>query len=226
LEKRFESYDWLKAIGSMVFLVGALLPWWEQGLDMGAELRKNGINDWLGIIATVIFLAIGILTVIVETESLPIPHWVLNPTWMLGLAIVGAGCVAARFFLDPLGGGEGLRESRGIGLYLAGAGAVIVLIGCVLAYQRREDWAEAVARDDDDDEDEDDDVYDYGYDADEQDELIRRINESMERQSNGRRRRTPEEPEPTVQQQRRAQREERAEQDPTRRRRPTGPPIP
>src|SRR5262245_1528318 len=197
---------------------------------MGAELRKNGINDWLGIIATVIFLAIGILTVIVETESLPIPQWVINPTLMLGLAIVGTGCVALRFFLDPLGGGEGLRESRGIGLYLAGAGAVLVLIGCIMAFQHREEWEAAVARDDDDDDgddDTDDDVYAYGYDADEQDELIRRINESMERQSTTRRRRpTPEEPQPTVQQQRRAEREQQAEQQTTRRRRPADPPIP
>ena len=36
------------AIAAVVFFVGALLPWWEQGLDMGAELRKNGsILDWV-----------------------------------------------------------------------------------------------------------------------------------------------------------------------------------
>jgi hypothetical protein len=226
LEKRFESYDWLKAIGSMVFFVGALLPWWERVI-IGAELRKAGFDDWLGIIAAVIFLAIGLLTVLVETESLPIPHWVLNPTWMLALAIVGTACVGVRFFVDPFGaGGAGIRESRGIGLYLSGAGAVLVLIGCVMAFGRRDDWAAAVARDDEDDEDEADELDEYGYDADEQDELIRRINESMERQSNGGRPRTPPEPQPTVQQRRRAAREERSEGAPTRRRRPTGPPIP
>jgi len=226
LDKRFESYDWLKAIGSMLFFVGALLPWWERAF-IGAELRQTGFGDWLGIVAAVIFLAIGLLTVIVETESLPIPHWVLNPTLMLGLAIAGTACVAVRFVLDPFGaGGSGIRDTRGLGLYLAGAGAVIVLIGCVLAFQRREEWASAVARDDDEAEDELDDVDEYGYDADEQDELIRRINESMERDSNGRRRRTPEEPHPTVQQQRRAEREEHPDEGSTRRRRPTGPPVP
>ena len=225
MEKRFESYDWLKAIGTLVFFVGALLPWWERAF-IGAE-RKTGINDWLGIIATVIFLAIGILTVLVKTESLPIPQWVLNPTWMLGAAILGAACVAVRFFLDPLSGGQGIRETRGVGLYLAGAGAVLVLIGCVMAFQRREEWEAAIALDNEDDEDDADDVYAYGYDADEQDELIRRINESMERQSSGRRKRpTTEEPEPTVQQRRRAEREQQTEQDTTRRRRPADPPIP
>ena len=152
----------------------------------------------------------------------------LNPTWMLALAIIGAACVGVRFFLDPFGAGDpGIRDGRGLGLYLAGAGAVLVLIGCVMAFQHRDEWAEAVARDEEDDDDEGDDVDEYGYDADEQDELIRRINESMERQSSGRRRRpAPEEPEPTVQQRRRAEREERAERGSTRRRRPTGPPIP
>ena len=222
MEKRFESYDWLKAIGSMLFLVAAILPWWTREYT-GFELRKTGFGDWLGIIAAIAILAVGLLTVIVETESLPIPRWVLNPTWMLGLAIFGAACVGVRFFLDPFGRGDpGIRDSRGLGLYLAGAGAVLVLIGCVMAFQHREEWAEAVARDEEDDEEEDD-LDAYGYDADEQDELIRRINESMERQSNGRRNRTPEEPQPTVQQQRKAERAERA---PTRRRRPTGPPIP
>jgi hypothetical protein len=226
LEKRFESYDWLKAIGGMLFLVAAILPWWTREYT-GFELRKTGFGDWLGIIAGVAILAVALLTVIVETESLPIPRWVINPTWMLALAIIGAACVGVRFFLDPFGGGDpGIRDSRELGLYLAGAGAVLVLIGCVMAFQHRADWAEAVARDDEDDDDEDDALDEYGYDADEQDELIRRINESMERQSNGRRNRTPEEPQPTVQQQRKAEREERAARAPTRRRRPTGPPIP
>lgn len=227
MEKRFESYDWLKAIGSMLFFVAAILPWWERAF-LGAELRRTGFGDWLGIIAAIAILGVGLLTVIVETESLPIPRWVLNPTWMLALSIVGVVCVGLRFFLDPFGGGgSGIRDSRGLGLYLAGAGAVLVLIGCVMAFQHRDEWAEAVARDDEDADDDDDDIDEYGYDADEQDELIRRINESMERQSNGRRRRpAPEEPQPTVQQQRKAERTERTEQAPTRRRRPTGPPIP
>jgi hypothetical protein len=235
LEKRFESYDWLTAIGSMLFFVAATLPWWERAF-LGAELRKTGFGDWLGIIAAIAILGVGLLTVIVETESLPIPRWVLNPTWMLALSTIGTVCVGVRFFVDPFGaGGAGIRDTRGLGLYLAGAGAVLVLIGCVLAFQHRAEWAEAVARDEeeDDDDDEGDDIDEFGYDADEQDELIRRINESMERQSDGRRRRpTPEEltrptvPHPTVQQQRKAERAERTAQAPTRRRRPTGPPIP
>ena len=89
MEKRFESYDWLKAIGSMLFLVAAILPWWSREYT-GFELRKTGFGDWLGIIAAIAILAVGLLTVIVETESLPIPRWVLNPTWMLALVSVPA----------------------------------------------------------------------------------------------------------------------------------------
>ena len=228
LEKRFESYDWLKAIGEHAVLRRGDPALVGTGTSSALELRQTGFGDWLGIIAAIAILGVGLLTVIVETESLPIPRWVLNPTWMLALSIVGVVCVGVRFFLDPFGaGGPGIRDTRGLGLYLAGAGAVLVLIGCVMAFQHREEWAEAVAPR----------------------RRGRRRRRRRPRRVRLRRRRAgradpahqrvdgaavqrapqphaPEEPQPTVQQQRKAERAERTEQAPTRRRRPTGPPIP
>ena len=197
MEKRFESYDWLKAIGSLVFLVAAILPWWTREYT-GFELRRTGFGDWIGIIAAIAILAVGLLTVIVETESLPIPRWVLNPTWMLALAIFGAVCVGVRFFLDPFGAGDpGIRDgswARPVPRRCrSGPRAHRVRDG--LPAPRRVGGGGGPRREDDDDDG--DDVDEYGYDADEQDELIRRINESMERQSSGRRRRpAPEAPSP------------------------------
>ncbi len=132
---------------------------------------------------------------------------------VLVAAVIGAIFVAIRFIIDPFnGGGSDIHESRGLGLYLAGAGAVISLIGCVNAFRDREAWAERAGFDDDDDDDEDEDDIDgeaYGYDPDEQDDLIRRINSSLERQPSADRppRHAPR-PE-TEQDRRRAEREQR-----------------
>jgi hypothetical protein len=176
VDKRFEPSDWLKAIGGMLFFVAALMPWWQQ--ETGGFIdRHNGFDDLIGIVAFVIFVGIGILTVIIKTDSLPLPAWLVDPTLVLGVAIVGAGCVAFRFFVDPFSSKEQVVVSRGLGLYLAGAAAVITLIGSVIAFRHRDDIVEELDDVDEDAEDEDD----FGYDADEQDDLIRRINMSLDR---------------------------------------------
>jgi hypothetical protein len=223
VEKRFETYDWLRAIGGFLFLAAALLPWWERTFQ--ASLRKSGLGDWMGIIPTVIFGGIAILTVIIETDSLPISRRILDPTWVLAAAIVGAVFVALRFIFDPFGGGgSGVRDTRGLGLYLAGAAAVISLIGCVIAFREREAWAASLdAEDDDDDADGED--YEYDYDADEQDDLIRRINMSLERRPADQPRRPAPRAE-TEQDRRRAEREQRTARANPRRRGDAGPPIP
>jgi hypothetical protein len=214
VDRQFESDDWFKAIGGILFFIAGLLPWWEQRFS-GFRERSNAFDDWLGIIAFVIFVGIGLLTIIIRTGSLPLPRWLLHPTGTLIAAGVGAVCVAVRFFVDPFNGDD---VSRGIGLYLAGAAAVLVLIGCVMTFRNRDAYQLAV-----DEEDEDEGELDeYGYDAAEQDELIRRINSSLERPrfTEGPRpssRRRPTEPvdgEP-----------ERRRRSPDRRR-ATGPPIP
>jgi hypothetical protein len=221
VEQRFRRDDWLKAIGGILFLVAALLPWWEQTL-IGFRQRQNAFSDVLGLVPTIIYVAIAILTIVIKTDSLSLPMWLLHPLGMLIAAIAGAICVAVRFFLDPFSNAGNV--SRGLGLYLAGAAAVISIIGCVIAYRERAEW---YGIDDDGDEvDEDDDAYEYGYDPDEQDDLIRRINSSLDRE-------TPADRPPrdvahpqSEQERRRAARAQRTGDATTRRRRAAGPPIP
>jgi len=175
VDRQFGSDDWFKAIGGILFFIAGLLPWWEQRFS-GFHERSNAFGDWLGIIAYVIFVGIGILTIIIRTGSLPLPRWLLHPTGTLIAAGVGAVCLIVRFILDPFQKADD-NATRGLGLYLAGAAAVLVLIGCVMTFRNRE----AYRLDDGEDEDEEDELDEYGYDAAEQDELIRRINLSLER---------------------------------------------
>ncbi len=218
VDRQFQSDDWFKAIGGILFFIAGLLPWWEQSFS-GFRERSNAFGDWLGIVAFVIFVGIGILTIIIRTESLPLPRWLLHPTGTLIVAGVGAVCVAVRFVLDPFQA-AGDHVTRGLGLYLAGAAAVLVVIGCVMTFRDR-----AAYRLVGDDEDEEDDEFDaYGYDAAEQDELIRRINSSLDRprftdgpRPSGRRRHTEPVQAPTTR---------RRRSDGPDDRRAAGPPIP
>jgi hypothetical protein len=217
VDRQFGSDDWFKAIGGILFFIAGLLPWWERGMGGFLRERSNAFGDWLGIIAYVIFVGIGLLTIVIRTESLPLPRWLLHPTGTLIAAGVGAVCVALRFFLAPFDA-AGDNVSRGIGLYLAGAAAVLVLIGCVMTFRNRAAYglvdADEAAYDEEDEF--------AGYDATEQDELIRRINSSLERP------RVAEGPRPSS----RRRRTEPVEGQPARRRRTpdrrrtAGPPIP
>jgi hypothetical protein len=218
VDRQFESDDWFKAIGGILFFIAGLLPWWEQSFS-GFRERSNAFDDWLGIIAFVVFVGIGLLTIIIRTESLPLPRWLLHPLGTLIAAGIGAVCVAIRFFLDPFNA-AGDHVTRGVGLYLAGAAAVLVLIGCVMTFRDRDAYQryhEPTEEDDDESE-----LDEYGYDAAEQDELIRRINLSLERprftegprQSSRRRPTEPVDGQPA-----------RRRRSPDRRR-ATGPPIP
>jgi hypothetical protein len=175
LDKRFESYDWFKAIGGFVFLAAALLPWWQSNTN-GFEFHRNGLHDWLGIIATVVFVGIAILTVIVETDSLPIPRRFLDPTWILGAGIVGSLCLLVRTVFSSFGAAD---SSRDVGLYLALVAAVLSMVGCVVAYQRRDEWRASLDAEPRPEADDEPGLADF--DHDEQDELIRRINESLDR---------------------------------------------
>jgi hypothetical protein len=220
VQKRFERSDWLQAIGGILFFFAALLPWWDQEVMNGLHARHNGFDDILGVLAFIIFVGIGILTIIIKTDSLPLPPWLLDPTAVLVAAVIGAALVAVAFVVDPFSGDT--DTSRGIGLYLAAAAAVITLIGAVIGFHDRHQRA----AEDFEDEDEAGDEYGYededaeGYDAEEQDDLIRRINSSLERSPQ----RPPgegERPPPR----RRSQRAEGRAETP-RGRRAAGPPIP
>ena len=136
----FGVSDWLKAIGGVLFFVAGVLTWWELQYGQGLSTPFNGFDYRLtGIVPYVIFVGIAILTIIIQTESLSLPRFLVNPVLTLVAAAIGTVLVGYRFFADGYDN-DALAEqdnsvSRGIGLYLALAGALIVLGGCVLAYR-------------------------------------------------------------------------------------------
>jgi hypothetical protein len=146
VDNEFESADWFKAIGGILFLIGALMPWWEFELDSGFGTSKNGLDYVVtGIVPFVIFTGIALLTIIIKTDSLPLPGWLVDPLLQLGLAVVGAVLVGVRFFWSDK---DGLDSSRGLGLYLAAAAVVLALIGCVMGLRERAEDDYELASDD------------------------------------------------------------------------------
>ncbi len=98
----------------------------------GARLRDDNAFDYPvnGVVPYVIFVAIALVTIITQTESLRLPAVLSHPLLLLGGAVIGTALVGYRFFSDRYGGG-----SRGLGLYLAVAAALLVLAGCILTYR-------------------------------------------------------------------------------------------
>jgi hypothetical protein len=175
VDTRFRSSDWFIALGGLLVLIGSLLPWWTMRFDGALAVSQNGYDFGLtGRVPIAIMLVVAIMTVIVKTESLALPAWLVHPYAVavaVGVAAIGIG---VRFVWS--GYENAGRVSRGIGLYLAAAGVVVAVIGCVLAIRdlRRpvEDIPAADEDDlDDDDDENDDDPYAYGYAGDEEDVL-------------------------------------------------------
>ena len=136
----FEVSDWLKSIGGVLFFVAGVLMWWELEFRNGLSFPTNAFDYRLtGIVPYVVFVGIAILTIIIQTESLTLPRFLVNPVWTLVAAAVATGLVVYRFFSDGYDNDDleaaNNEVNRGIGLYLALAGALIVLAGCVLAYR-------------------------------------------------------------------------------------------
>jgi hypothetical protein len=136
----FGVSDWLKSIGGVLFFVAGVLTWWELEYGQGLSTAFNGFDyRYTGIVPYVIFVGIAILTIIIKTESLALPRFLVNPVLTLAVAVVATALVVYRFFADGYDNealeDQGNTVSRGIGLYLALAGALIVLAGCVLAYR-------------------------------------------------------------------------------------------
>ena len=130
----FGTSDWLKAIGGVLFFVAGLLPWWSYSFGEGGLHWEDNAFDYSldGVIAYVIFVAIALVTIITQTGSLRLPAVFVHPTLLLGAAVVGSGLVAYRFFTDKYDNG-----SRDLGMYLAVAGALLVLAGCIIAFRER-----------------------------------------------------------------------------------------
>jgi len=232
VDRRFRSSDWFIVMGGMLVLVGSLLPWWTLSFGGALDVSQNGYDFGLtGRVPIVLLLTVAIVTVVVKTDSLPLPTWLVHPYAIAIVVLVAAIGVGVRFFWSGYDGTDNV--SRGIGLYLVAAGVVGELVGSVLAI--RDLRRPALARDDgadgddlDVDDELEDDLGDY-----EEDDLVRRFNTSLptgetpvQRAANPTPapRRTPTTRQPPTR--RRPPREPAAAPTPRSRRRPTGPPLP
>jgi hypothetical protein len=159
VESRFEPGDWLKAIGGILFLAASLLPWWRVEYPTGFDVTTNARDYVLtGVVPCVIFVVIAVLTIIIQTRQLPLPLWILHPVPVLVGTVVGTVLVGIRFFWDGYADGSTGDGDivRGLGLYLAAAAAVIVLIGAIIGFREYDAEPE---EDDVDDGDDDDDMF-------------------------------------------------------------------
>lgn len=174
MDNRFESADWLVVSGGLLLLLSSKLAWWSVAWATGQETSTDAFDYTMtGLVPLVVLVGVGVITVIVKTDSLPLPAWVVHPYLVAAAVIVAAGLVGIRFFRSGYEDVEGV--SRGLGLYLAAAAVVIALIGAGqgIRARRRPSSDDATADDDLDDED------DPFPAADEEDDLVRRFNASM-----------------------------------------------
>jgi hypothetical protein len=183
LNKRFKPSDWLLVGGGLLMFMASVLPWWEVSWGGQAPQATFDAFDFTatGVVPLVLFLAVAIVIVIIKTESLALPRWLVHPVLISGAIGIGSVLVAVRFVWSGFDETQGV--TRGIGLYVAGVAVLLCIAGCVLSF-REGDALEPSADDnelgddfdfDDDDDDEDEDAADdvYGY-ADEDNNLISR----------------------------------------------------
>ncbi|MET0144334.1 MAG: hypothetical protein ABW328_06060 [Ilumatobacteraceae bacterium] len=148
--EEFGLSAWLRASGGVVFFLAGLLSWWEVTLENGLQFTFNAFDyPWTGVLPYIIFVTIAILTIVIETGSLPLHPILVHPIPLLAGASLGTLLVLVRFVAH----GDVARGSfqRGVGLYLAMAAALAVLAGCIIS--ARAAWVDE--EDDEDDEDED-----------------------------------------------------------------------
>jgi hypothetical protein len=225
----------LIVIGGILLLVASRLPWWTVEWARGTATSTDAFDYGMtGVVPLAILLVVTVLTVIIKTDSLPLPTWLVHP-YLTTLAVAAATVlVGIRFFWSGFEDTSGV--TRGLGLYLAAAAVVLAAIGCGLAIRdlRRdvpEDELDDVAFEDDDEDEDEDDVYDVA--DDDEDDLAARYNATLpigEPPVPGtsslapRPRRTPDEGQPAPR--RRSTRLNEPGTARRTRRRPAGPPIP
>ena len=180
MNRRFETADWLIVGGGLVLLAASVVPWWTLRIANVPGVSLNAYDFAVtGTVPVILLLSVTVLTVIIKTDNVGLPDWLVHP-YLSTLAVVAtAGLLTVRFLWSGFEDTE--RVSRGFGMYLALAGVAISLVGCVLALRALgRPRPDVVDEDDDDDDDEEDGVAAYGYvDYEEEDDLVRRFNTNL-----------------------------------------------
>lgn len=136
MERRFRSSDWLIVIGGLMLLLASRLAWWTVEWDGGPATSTDAFDyRSTGTLPLAILLLVTVLTVVVKTDSLPLPDWLVHPIPSTAAVLTATALLGVRFFWSGFEDTGGV--SRGLGLYLAAAGAVIAVLGCGVAFRGR-----------------------------------------------------------------------------------------
>jgi hypothetical protein len=132
VERRFETADWWIAGGGFVLLFSSVLPWWTLRIPGNPGLSFDG-KDFTstGIVPVALLLVVAMLTVVIKTETVRLPLWLVHPYLTTLVVLVAVVLVGVRFFWSGFEGDDGV--TRSFGMYLAMAAAMASLAGCVMA---------------------------------------------------------------------------------------------
>src|SRR3954462_8131157 len=143
---KFKPSDWMKVAGGLVFFICGFLAWWTVEVSIegftGGSQDATGLGDYFGTvgIAWLIFTAIAVLTVLRILGVFKLPPNVPEPMVFLIASIIALLLVIIRFFSDGFDysgslEGTGIDISRGIGNWLGTLSAIVIVVGCVLAFR-------------------------------------------------------------------------------------------
>jgi hypothetical protein len=133
----------MKVGGAAVVLVSSFLTWLEIRLKQGDTVRHGTANGYdftfTGAIPVVLAVVVGAVTVLLAVGRIP-RHQRPWPLALLIGAALAAGLLLVRLVLNPYDPRADLEAlggsvSRSLGMVLAAAGGLVVLVGAVLSFR-------------------------------------------------------------------------------------------
>lgn len=144
--------DWMVGGGTLAFLIGMILPWFNAEFDGGGfgidvSDSVNGFEyQFFGWIPLLLLIAVTVVLVVPKfAEGVNIPDEI-GPLPKAQAALAAAGLAAvivllrlALGFEEDVPEGIGVEVNRGIGLFLCFLAAAAVTAGAFLKYQGKDD---------------------------------------------------------------------------------------
>ena len=143
--KALTPSDWLIVAGGAIVLVFGLLRWFswevrvEAVVDFDASGKSNAFDYLLtGVIPWLLIVGAGVVTIRLKTDALR-PGKVPWPLVLLAATLLGFVLILIRLIIGPdvdvEGTGVNVDESRGIGIWLSAAGALIATVGAFIDFR-------------------------------------------------------------------------------------------
>jgi hypothetical protein len=141
--KALTPSDWLIVAGGAIVLVFGLLRWfaWEVTVEDVVVVPEDTSNafDYLftGVIPWLLVVGAAAVTLLLKTDALR-PGKVPWPLVLFAATLLSLILIVIRLILGhDLETGEGaeLHESRGIGIWLSAAGALVATVGAFIGFR-------------------------------------------------------------------------------------------